>query len=103
MIALIGGEIAKTGEKSSDCNIWWDEMAPAQGLRFSFEKRKIIRIGKLEECRAGSSPIQLGRRCPCCLRLFRQLLSRFDDCLNITVIEIDLKRFGPKCGTSNTF
>ena len=46
MIALIG-EIAKTGKESFDFNIWWDEMAAAQGLRFS--KRKIIRIGKLEE------------------------------------------------------
>jgi hypothetical protein len=56
MIALIGGEIAKTGEKSSDCNIWWE-------MRWRLDSgklRKIIRIGKLEECGAVSSPIQLG-------------------------------------------
>jgi predicted molibdopterin-dependent oxidoreductase YjgC len=49
MIALIGGEIAKTGEKSSDCNIWWeDEMAP--GLRKTQENNTDWKIGRMWGC-----------------------------------------------------
>jgi hypothetical protein len=48
MIALIGGEIAKTGEKSSDCNIWWDEMAP--GLRKIQENNTDWKIGRMRGC-----------------------------------------------------
>ena len=33
-------------EKSSDWNIWWDEMATGTQV---FLRRKIIQIGKLEE------------------------------------------------------
>lgn len=47
MIALIG-EIAKTGEKSSDCNIWWDEMAP--GLRKTQENNTDWKIGRMRGC-----------------------------------------------------